>query len=179
MNLAIAGGAGVLAAFFGFGVLHYNESIKEVFKRTVDYGVVQLNKGTNQAQAVNLNEYEVIASWRDGRSLPLWKDNSAVHVMVPIYDLRTPTVISLQLRQRSPKPLQDLDPDPRPYSVDWSSEESFRDVSNNLIFTKAVDLILTKTKIDTANLPDDATVERLKERGDLPPITPTIEIKPN
>jgi hypothetical protein len=179
MNVAIAGGAGVLAAFFGYGVLEYNESIKEVFKRTVDYGALQLQKGRNQAQTVNLNDYDILASLPDGRSLYLWKEASAIHVMVPIYDLKTPTVISVQLRQRSQDALSDLDPEPLSYPIDWSSSELTHDVSNNLLFTKAIDLVLTKKKIDTVNPPDNETVARLKSQGIDPPNVPSIEIRPN
>ncbi len=178
MNVAIAGGAGVLAAFFGFGVLHYHSDIQDVFKRTVDYGVVQLQKGKNQAQTVNLNEYDAVASMLDGRLLPLWRDNSALHIMVPIYDQKTPTQITLQLRQRSPNPLNDLEPDPVDYKIDWSSSDLTHDVLNNLKFSKMLDLLLTTKKIETRNPINSATVKKLEEQGITPPTGPTVEVQP-
>jgi hypothetical protein len=177
MNIAIAGGAGVLAAFFGFGVLHYQRDLAEVFKHNYDYGVLQLARG-NQGQSISLSDFDITANLPDGRSLPLWKDKNSIHIMVPIYSESVPTDILVQVKQRSSSPA-DLNTDPVPYTVNWSNEvRRVRDVANNILLVKTNILTLTKTTMDARNPVADDTLNRLMAVGQNPPRPPVLSVSP-
>src|SRR4051794_15932277 len=47
VKVAVAGGAGVLAAVFGFGILWQSERVSQVFKTSRQYGLVVLKNETN------------------------------------------------------------------------------------------------------------------------------------
>jgi len=102
-NIAIAGGAGVLAAFFGFGIISYKDDLVGVFKRTIDYGVIELYLDTNNTTSATtkFDQYEVVAHLPGSRPLPLWKNESSIQILVPILNLKGVTDVNVVLR---PKP---------------------------------------------------------------------------
>ncbi len=102
-NIAIAGGAGVLAAFFGFGIISYKDDLVGVFKRTIDYGVIELSLGADNTTSATtkFDRYEVAAHLPGSRPLPLWKNESSIQIFVPILSLNDPSEVNVVLR---PKP---------------------------------------------------------------------------
>jgi hypothetical protein len=102
-NIAIAGGAGVLAAVFGFGIISYKDGLVGVFKRTIDYGVIELYLDTNNTTSATtkFDRYEVAAHLPGSRPLPLWKNESSIQIFVPILNLNTVSDVNVVLR---PKP---------------------------------------------------------------------------
>lgn len=95
LNVAIAGGAGVLAALFGFGVLEYSGKIASVFTRTHTRAVLEL---TTDNKVIDLNKCDVSAEDTiDGRPLHLWKRNQTAQVYIPVYSTQPQTRVMIAI----------------------------------------------------------------------------------
>jgi hypothetical protein len=97
LNIAIAGGAGALAAFFGFGVIHYYETIQRVFKYTKDYAVLELSSDDRTA---DLQDYEVRAESYEGQPLHLWKKGQTIQVLIPLLGQHSRSETQIYIRQK-------------------------------------------------------------------------------
>jgi hypothetical protein len=80
VNVVIAGGAGVLAAVFGFGVVWQRDGIQKVFSKISNFGVVEL-KSTSPYDFTKLH---ITSSTREGHPLPVIIQSNLVTVFVPI-----------------------------------------------------------------------------------------------
>ncbi len=92
-NIVIAGGAGALAAFFGYGVLQYPDVIPKVFKRTLDFGILELYVDG----AAKLDQYEVRAYLPGSRPLHAWRSDSSLQVIVPILNPDSDAEVTISL----------------------------------------------------------------------------------
>lgn len=85
INVGIAGGAAALAAIFGYGTMFLETGIQGFFKRSVDYGFLELSTRGSPIPTLDLENSFVSASFADGRPLHIWKRTSEVQIMVPRY----------------------------------------------------------------------------------------------
>lgn len=79
VKVAVAGGAGVLAAVLGFGVVREGKGIQQVFSKVVNYGVVDLKT----TSLFDLNSLHISATTREGKALPIIVKKDFVWVFVP------------------------------------------------------------------------------------------------
>lgn len=95
INLYIAGGAGVLAAVFGWGVVHYSTDIQKVFKRNLDYGVIELT-----GDPKILIYYDIAAEQLGGSQLHLLKKDNYVQILVPFFGASSQSFAKVNLVQK-------------------------------------------------------------------------------
>jgi hypothetical protein len=79
IKVVVAGGAGVLAAVFGFGVVWQVEGIQKVFGKVGNFGVIELKP----ASSYDLNKLHITSTTREGRPLPVITKSDLVAVFVP------------------------------------------------------------------------------------------------
>jgi hypothetical protein len=119
-NAAIAGGAAVLTAIFGVGVIHFSEKIRDVFNDFERYEIVSLqacsgypdpttgalvcNPGQDFLSELKLDNYAVRAVNARGVAVPIWQDGKRINILVFRNDLRTGRMIRLVANR-----LDDLD----------------------------------------------------------------------
>jgi len=72
INVAVAGGAGVLAMLLGFGVVDWRKELVEVFKHQRDYGLLDLSVSPESGALVDLSSFDVQAKLGGRVPLPLW-----------------------------------------------------------------------------------------------------------
>jgi hypothetical protein len=123
LNVAIAGGAGVLAAVFGFGVLQYHDKIGKVFRYQKDYGVIELN---SDVRILDFDNYDVTAELTDGAPLPQWKRRQMIGIMVPINAVGTRSEVTIFIKDRKA-------PDTafhENYILNWASEKVIVETSS-------------------------------------------------
>ena len=106
VKVFIAGGAGVLAAVFGFGVVWQGKAIKEVFSKTVNYGVAELT--TNLL--FDLRTLKISASTRDGTTLPIIVKQGLVEIYVPISPTASHTRVCVTISNVDDKSMTSIDP---------------------------------------------------------------------
>ena len=82
VTVFVAGGAGVLAAVVGLGVVWQGERIQTVFSRARQFGLVILEN--NSGVKRNLNRLYISAKAQDGRDLHLISTDTKVQILVPI-----------------------------------------------------------------------------------------------
>lgn len=169
LNLAIAGGAGVLAAVFGFGVLSYHDEIGKVFKRTVDFGILELTV----ADAANLGQYEVQAFLPGSRPLHTWKSDTNMQVIVPILSVDQEVVVTVKFQPGiSSSDRRDLNVkiDPRDYRIRWKTAERQFGFNNDVIRIKRETFprgLFVAPTIPSRNHPDAEISDT--QRSNLPP----------
>ncbi len=169
IKVAVAGGAGVLALILGFGVVKFHTQLGEVFKRTQDYGVLQLkiDKRSSTGVTTNLKNFHVEA--RSGpMPLPLWNDGQMIEILVPIPSGsdESDVVVSLISKSDARELRSNYN---RPFILSWSSREVRRRPGfNNEIVAKITKLLdLSRT--------EELPVRQLTEENELiesPSITP-------
>ena len=79
IKVVVAGGAGALAAIFGFGVVWQVEGIQKVFGKVANFGVIELRSPL----AYDFNKLSITSSTREGRPLPVMVKSDLVAVFVP------------------------------------------------------------------------------------------------
>jgi hypothetical protein len=82
IKVAVAGGAGVLAAVFGYGILWQSDKIQKVFKTESEYGLVVLENKTNSL--FDLTTLRITANSPDGRALHLLQKSNSIEILMPI-----------------------------------------------------------------------------------------------
>jgi hypothetical protein len=65
--------------------VYLSEGIQGFFKRSVDYGFLELTTRDSPSPNLDLEQHFVAASLSDGRPLHLWKTASELQIMVPRY----------------------------------------------------------------------------------------------
>ena len=110
-HIAIAGGAGALAAFFGFGVVYMATDIQKVFKHTLDYGVLEIV--ASQA----LDGYDIQARHGDGRPLHQLRNENKAQILVPFYgtDSSSSVTVSVNALEKNSTRLINLR-----YTITWT-----------------------------------------------------------
>jgi hypothetical protein len=84
IKVAVAGGAGVLAAIFGFGILWKGENMPKVFKSELKYGLVRLKETSNLP--LELRTLRISAKSWDGedRHLLSREEDRTLEILVPL-----------------------------------------------------------------------------------------------
>ena len=129
INVAVAGGAGVLAILLGFGVVDWRKELVEVFKHQRDYGLLDLSVSPESGALVDLSSFDVQAKLGGRVPLPLWYDNQRIEIVVPIpddLDGRTTVAIKLTPKPGS-KPIYVGDIDDIP--IDWEAKHKVGETS--------------------------------------------------
>jgi hypothetical protein len=91
--------------------------IQEFFKRTVDYGFIELTTAGTANQTLDLEEQSVSATTADGRPLHIWKQTGRMQIMVPRYSrLGESTIVVVIKGPRIPP-----NSPPATYTINWES----------------------------------------------------------
>ncbi len=98
-NVAIAGGAGVLAIVLGFGVVQFNEAIQKVFSSAKYYAVIRL---VPDSRSANLDDFVIRARLPNSQPLHLWKSDQEVQILVPVSNSDKLTELTVVARRRGP-----------------------------------------------------------------------------
>jgi hypothetical protein len=130
VSVGIAGGAAALAAIFGYGIVYQETGIQNFFRRSVDYGYLELTTHGTSNQTVDFESQSISASTADGRPLPLWKQTGLMQIMVPLYSRQDKTTVVLtikgsQLASNLP---------PIKFDVDWQKLKPLSAFGNDLIY---------------------------------------------
>jgi len=158
VKVAIAGGAGVLAFVLGFGIVSYGKELGDVFKRSLDYGVLKLAIDPLSATSAttNLDDFEVHA--RSGSEpLHLFNDNQVIEILVPINETGASDVtVSLRAKPGTPelRPTAELS-----YLISWYIDKDIRKeagFNNELVVTSSKPINLSRT----SQLPVEARNDR-------------------
>lgn len=157
-NVAIAGGAGVLALVLGFSVVEKRREIGEVFNRQRDYALVRLKLPNSTEIPVDLGKFDVQAHLSGHMPLPLAKTSEWVEILVPIPEddiQRTEVTVTFAARDE----LQPNQIDPRQrIDIPWASGgREIAGFSNELINLYEFDLKTSKPRSLSLNasLPGD------------------------
>ena len=81
IRVAVAGGAGVLAAVFGFGIVWQGDKIPEIFKSQRKYGLIQL---TNGAKQYDFTKLFMSATSFEGMPLHVLTRSDLLQVVMPL-----------------------------------------------------------------------------------------------
>ena len=152
INVAIAGGAGVLAALFGFGVVTYQPQIEEVFKRTQDYAVLYLSV---EGVTGDLSHYDIYARLGGSSQLPLYRDGRRIKILVPIDEDEPKTLVAVSLTSRGQTPefrdYQDI-----PVEITWAEETVRRrsGLNNEVVPEIARPLTLVSSDVEVRSVTD-------------------------
>lgn len=111
VKVFVAGGAGVLAAIFGFGILWKAEEIQKVFSRKVNYGVVEL-----QIQSLfnPRTQLHITATSGDDKTLPFIAKRDKIAIFAPTTASSERIKVCVEVlnsdlqSMTSPNPCQDL-----------------------------------------------------------------------
>jgi hypothetical protein len=122
-NAAIAGGAAVLAALFGWGVIHYSDDIRQVFgdyeryEKIVIDACASYDRFCKQADNIvgsnlerfNLNDYTIGVQRGDGVSLFAAQNAQRITLMVFATDLRESSFIRFIAKRPKSSSVSDFD----------------------------------------------------------------------
>jgi hypothetical protein len=159
LSVGIAGGAAALAAIFGFGIVHLEPGIQDFFKRTIDYGFLELTTVGTANQTLDLDEQIVNASTADGRPLHLWKQTGRMQIMVPRYSRQGAASVVVIIRGPRIPP----NSPPMTYTVDWQGVQPLTTSGNERIY-------IARQSMTSPLAP--ATSLQVDESGQtLPPVT--------
>lgn len=116
LSVGVAGGAAVLAAIFGYGIVRLEPGIRDFFKRTVDYGFFEITTTGTSNQTIDFDDHAVSAK-SSGMPLYLWKETDRVHIILPRYEGEQTSTITLTIK--GPR----VPPNTRPIdlTVDWQA----------------------------------------------------------
>lgn len=112
-QIAIAGGAGALAAFFGFGVVYMNTDIQKVFKRTMDYGVLEI------VTSRVLDGYAIQAKQGDGRPLHQWINENKLQLLIPFNGVDSRSIVAVSLTSEQANAAKVIDVT---YTIKWTED---------------------------------------------------------
>jgi hypothetical protein len=101
-NAAVAGGAAVLAAIFGWGIIHLSPDIRKVFSRDDNYEKIYISACAAYKPVCNLDElprdstlseftlgdYEISASMDNGTPIPMVRDERRIRLVLLSEDTR-------------------------------------------------------------------------------------------
>ncbi|MGO7171384.1 hypothetical protein AB9F47_30490 [Rhizobium leguminosarum] len=122
-NAVIAGGAAVLTAIFGFGVIHYADDIPGVFRDYSGYNRVMIRpclaaapgsctetdiSTFMEAKNLSLTDYSVSAENADGRELFIRKEDKTIQILALKDEMRSGSYISLRFDRIRDAPLGTL-----------------------------------------------------------------------
>jgi hypothetical protein len=99
----IAGGAGALAALFGWGAVAFSEKISEVFARKDGFARISLEIG--QLRADEVANARIYARRQDGKVLPIAIHGSAVYIVAPVLRKAEQMVICIEGADREGRPI--------------------------------------------------------------------------
>jgi len=118
VKVAVAGGAGVLAGVFGFGVLWQSAKIGDVFKTTHQYGLVVLSNKTDNL--LDLTTLHIAAKSPDGRQLHLLAKSDTIEIVTPIAYFSDKLRVCIELKTATGKPVTGQNPCP---PLKWTKVE--------------------------------------------------------
>ncbi len=162
LKVYIAGGAGVLAAVFGFGILWQAEHVQSIFSKKVNYGLIQLdvkrkqNAGDNLGGSTgiyNLAEARISATTRDSRQLHHIARSGSIEVLVPTALAAKRTYICLSITNSAGNAM--LNPNPLCLDLPWRSPED-HDVDDPITHLATGEFSLVDpnpTKLNDRNTP--------------------------
>ncbi len=118
INIAIAGGAGVLALAFGYGVIEKNLDIQKVFSTARYYVVVKLEPDDNE---VNFEDFAISARRSDGELLHLKKGRHQVEILVPVSNTSEKTELTVSAHKSGSRK-EDLPILKQKYEITWATK---------------------------------------------------------
>jgi len=123
VKVAVAGGAGVLACVFGFGVLWQSAKISDVFKTTHQYGLVVLQNETGSL--FDLTTLRIAARSLDGRQLHLLSKADSVEIVTPILFVSDKVRICVEIKNSNGKSMTGPNPCPPLTWVDAAKDREY------------------------------------------------------
>jgi hypothetical protein len=117
IKVAVAGGAGVLAAVFGFGIVWQSKNIQEVFKAERQYAVVVLQNESDQL--FDLTTLRISARSPDGRELHFLSRANSLEILVPITSFSPRSPVCVTVTHPTGKSMTDRNACP---NVAWGSD---------------------------------------------------------
>lgn len=148
IKVAVAGGAGVLAAVFGFGIVWQSDKIQRVFKTEQQYGLIVLENKTDQL--FDLTNLHIAANSSDGRGLYLLAKANAIEVLMPISSFSTKSSVCITITNTTGKSMTGPQPCP---SLQWQTvtDNSYGEQIKH-VATAVLPLVAPKTsQVDEAN----------------------------
>jgi hypothetical protein len=148
VKATVFGGAGLLAALFGYGVVWKAKEIPEVFKPTRRYERIILKN--NFDPKLNLKSFNILATTSDDRPLHILPRQGFVEILVPISGFTQSTTICVEVKNQSGTEL--TDPSQKCQVLQWHDLEQ-------------KDLEFAISRVATGSLPLAALQNRLDEAG--------------
>jgi hypothetical protein len=149
IRIAIAGGAGVLAGVFGFGVAWLGKDIQDVFKVPHQYARVVLTNNTKYEP--DLRKLYITATSRDNRPLHLLAYEDRVEVLMPVTFFPEREAICVTLTLPPNKPVTGK---PNCPPLVWTKNDGADSELITRVATGDLPLIEPKaTKVDERNNP--------------------------
>jgi hypothetical protein len=146
INVAIAGGAAALAAIFGYGTVYLSEGIQGFFKRSVDYGFLELTTRDSPSPNLDLEQHFVAASLSDGRPLHFWKTTSELQIMVPRYERHAVSHVLVTIKGPQVSVGSSSRTPPEPYEISWQEVTAEPIFANEKIYIKRLKFKLPSTQ---------------------------------
>jgi hypothetical protein len=113
----VAGGAGALAAIFGFGVASQSKNIQDVFKTEHQFGVVVLQNSSNQL--FDLTRLWISVRSHDGRELHALARESSLEILIPMTSFSPKSPVCVTVTNPGGKSMTARDPCPE---VVWGTD---------------------------------------------------------
>ncbi|MEH2609625.1 hypothetical protein [Bradyrhizobium sp. AZCC 1693] len=112
-NAAVAGGAAVLAALFGWGIIHFSPDIRKVFSRDDNYEKIYISACAAYKPVCNLDElpkdstlseftlgdYDISASMDNGTPIPMVRDDRRIRLVLLSEDTRNSKYFWLTIKR--------------------------------------------------------------------------------
>jgi hypothetical protein len=146
INIAIAGGAATLAAIFGYGTVALSDGIQGFFKRSVDYGFLELTTRDSPSPNLDLEQHFVTASLSDGRPLHFWKTTSELQIMVPRYARNAMSHVYVTIKGPRDSTVPSSSVPPEPYEISWQEVTAEPIFANEKIYIKRLKFKLPPTQ---------------------------------
>ncbi len=109
IKVAVADGAGVLAAVFGFGVVWQSEKIQKVFKTEQQYGLIELKSPGELFEPASLH---ITANALDGRGLHLLSKSDSIEILMPIASFTSKARVCVTITNAEGKSMTGTNPCP-------------------------------------------------------------------
>lgn len=117
VKVAVAGGAGVLAAVFGFGIVWQSEKIQKVFKTEQQYGLIELK---NPSKLFEPTALHITANALDGRGLHLLSKSDTIEILMPIASFTSKARVCVTITSAEGKSMTGPNPCP---DITWETVE--------------------------------------------------------
>jgi multisubunit Na+/H+ antiporter MnhC subunit len=108
IRVAVAGGAGVLAAVFGFGIIWQSDKIPEIFKTQRKYALVRLAKANPN---FDFTKYFISARSYDGAPLHVLARSNMLQIVIPLSVLEDDVSVCITAFDPTGKQLSRREPD--------------------------------------------------------------------